>query len=150
MDLGLLFIEEAHQFVVLFDGFKRLDEHGLAAGRRAVSHALHAAALLDLDRNDEAVSADGDQFVLHGAVVGEAAQIRLERSLDSAALALDVAADAGQLGRGVVVKRAVRQDLVVKIAEQLVKVSDLLRQLADRLPLIVNGRRGIERGSAPL
>src|SRR3977135_4635216 len=31
MDLGLFFIQQAHEFVVLLDGFERLNEDGLSA-----------------------------------------------------------------------------------------------------------------------
>ena len=65
MDLGLLFIQQADQFVVLLDGFERLDKDGLSAGTGAVNYALHAAFLLDFYRDDETLAADGDEFVLH-------------------------------------------------------------------------------------
>ncbi len=71
MDLRLLFVEQAHQLVVLLDGLERLDEDGLAAGAGAVDDALHAALLLDFHRNHEALAADGDEFVLHGAAFGK-------------------------------------------------------------------------------
>ena len=75
MNLGLLFVEQAHQFVVLLDGFEGLDEDGLSAGAGAVDHALDAAFLLDFDGDHETLAADGDQFVLGGAAVGKAAEI---------------------------------------------------------------------------
>ncbi len=46
MNLGLLVLQQPHQFVVLLDGLQRLDEHRLPAGAGAVDHALHAAFLL--------------------------------------------------------------------------------------------------------
>ena len=48
----------------------------------AVDHALHAPALLGLHGNDEALAADGDEFVLHGAAFGEPAQVAAQRFLD--------------------------------------------------------------------
>ena len=70
VNLGQFFVEQAHQFVVLLDRFEGFDEYGLAAGTGAVDHALHAALLLDFYGDDEALTADGDQFVLHGAAFG--------------------------------------------------------------------------------
>ena len=118
MDLGQLFVQQAHQFVVLLDGFQRLDEYRLPAGRRSVGDALHAPALLGLHRNDEAVAANGDEFVLHGAAVGELSQVRPQRFVNGPPLPLDVAANARQLRRGAVVERAVGQDLVAEVMQQ--------------------------------
>jgi hypothetical protein len=47
MNLGELLVEQADEFVVLLDGFERLDVNGLAAGAGAVDYALHAAFLLE-------------------------------------------------------------------------------------------------------
>src|SRR5579871_771207 len=60
MHLRLLVIQQTHQLIVLLDGLERLDEDGLAAGGGAVSNALHAAALLDFHRDDEALAANRD------------------------------------------------------------------------------------------
>ena len=49
MDLGQFFIQQADEFVVLFDRFHGLDEDGLSAGAGAVHHTLHPAFLLDFD-----------------------------------------------------------------------------------------------------
>ena len=64
VNLRLLFIEQPHQLVVLFDGFERLDENGLPARAGAVHHALHAPFLLDLYRDHKALTANCDQLVL--------------------------------------------------------------------------------------
>ena len=95
MNLDELFFEQADEFVVLLDGFKRLDVDGLAAGAGAVDDALHAAFLLDFDGDHETLAADGDEFVLDGAAFGEAAQVAAQRILNGAALLFDLAADAG-------------------------------------------------------
>ena len=70
MDLRLLFVEQAHKVVILFDGFDGLDENCLAAGAGAVHDAGHTALLFDFYRDHETLSADRDQFVLHGAAFG--------------------------------------------------------------------------------
>ena len=114
MDLGLFFIQQAHQFVVLLDGFERLDKDGLSAGTGAVHHALHAALLLDFYRDHEALAADGDQFVLHRAAFGEFPQVAAQRFLNLAFLLLDLAANAAQFGRRAIVERAVGQNLVAE------------------------------------
>ena len=64
MDLGLLFLDEADQFVVLFDGLERLDVNRLPRGAGAVDHAADAPLELAADGNDEAVAADGDKVFL--------------------------------------------------------------------------------------
>ena len=124
MDLALFFIQQAHQFVILLDGFERLDKHGLSAGTGAVHHALHAAFLLDFYRDDEALAADGDQFVLHRAAFGEFPQVAAQRFLDLALLLLDLAANAAQFGRRAIVERAVGQNLVAERAQEAGEVLD--------------------------
>ncbi len=98
MDLDEFLFQQADEFVVLFDGFEGLDEDRLAAGAGAVNYALHAAFLLDFDGDDEAFAADGDEFVLHGAALGQAAQIAAQGFLNRAALLFDFAADAASSG----------------------------------------------------
>ena len=114
MDFRQLLFEQANEFVVLLDGFQRLDEYGLAAGAGAVDDSLHAAFLLDLYGDDEAFAADGDQFVLDRAAFGEAAQVSAERFLNRATLPFDFAADASQFGRGFIFERPVRLNLVAE------------------------------------
>src|ERR1044071_6845282 len=143
-DFGLLFFQKADKIVVLLNGLKGLDEHGLSAGACAVNHAIDALALLSLDGDDEALSADGDKFVLDGAAFCQTPQIAAQRFLDGALLFFDVAPDAGELGGGAIVKRAVRLDLVAEVAQQQGEVCDLLgeRQHAD--PVRLDGVRRME------
>ena len=75
MDLGLFFVEQADELVILLDGFERLDENGLPAGACAVDYSLDAALLLDFDGDHEALAANGDQLVLHGATFRQTAEI---------------------------------------------------------------------------
>ncbi len=118
MNLGEFFIQQADQFVVLLDGFERLDEDGLSAGTGAVHYALHAAFLLDFDRDHETLAADGDQFVLHGSAFGEFPQVAAQRFLYLTLLLFDFTANTAQLGRSAIVERAVGQDLVVERAQE--------------------------------
>ena len=71
MNLRLLFVEQAHQFVVLLDRLQRLDKNGLAARTGSMHHALHAPFLLNLYGDDKALAADRHQLVLHRAVLGQ-------------------------------------------------------------------------------
>ena len=107
VNLGLLFFDQAHQFVVLLDGFQRLDVNRLPRGAGAVNHAADAPLQLGADGNDEAVAANGDEVFLGCAVLGELAQGGAQAFFDEPLLALLLAADAAQLGRGVVGQRAV-------------------------------------------
>ena len=95
VNLGLFFVKQAHQFVVLLDGFERLDENGLPAGTGSVNHALDAAFLFDFDGNNETLATDGDQFVLDSAAFRQPAEITTQRFLNEAFLFFDIAADAG-------------------------------------------------------
>lgn len=61
--------------------------------------------------DDEAVAADGDEFVLRSAVRGEFAQGGAQRLFNHPLLALLFAADAGQLRRRIIGQGAVRLDL---------------------------------------
>ena len=74
VDLGLFFVEEADELVVLLDGFEGFHEDGLAGRRRAVNDAGNLALELGFDGNDEAVAANGDEVVLGAAAFGEAAE----------------------------------------------------------------------------
>ena len=107
VNLGLLFFDEAHQLVVLLDGFQGLDVDGLPRGAGAVDDARDAALQLRADGDDEALAADGDEVFLGRAFLGELAQRGAQAFFDDALLALLVASDAAQLGRGVVGQGAI-------------------------------------------
>ena len=134
VNLALLVFEQADEFVVLLDGFQRLDEDGLAAGTGSVDDALDAALLLGFDGDDEAVATDGDQLVLQGVALGEAAEIAAQRVLDGAALLFDFAADGGQGGRGVVVESSVGRELVGEVAQERGEIFDGGAELLDGGP----------------
>ncbi len=150
MDFRLLLFQQADKIVVLLDGLQRLDEHGLAAGRRAMGDALHSAALLHLHRDDEAFAANGDQFLLHRSTFGKPPQIGAQRLLDRALLLLDLAPDARQFGRGAVVQSAVGQDLVAEVTQQESEIGNALGELVYGLPLVLNRGRGMKCDLAPL
>src|SRR5512143_880613 len=90
VDFAGLFLSEANQFVVEFDGFERLDEKRMAAAAGSVNHAIHAPLAAGDDGNHEAVIADGDEIFLERAVRMMRAQKAFERMLDSLALLFDV------------------------------------------------------------
>ena len=150
MDLGLFFIQQADEFIVLLDGFERLDKHGLSAGTGAVHHALDAAFLLDFHRDHKTLAADGDQFVLHRPAFGEFAQVAAQRLLDLAFLLFDLAANAVQFGRGAVVERAVGKNLVVKGAQEDSEILDGGGKRGHGGPLGAHGRRRLADDFAPL
>ena len=149
MNFGQLFFEQADQFVVLLDGFEGLDENGLAAGAGAVHDALHAALLFDFDGDDEAFAADGDEFVLHGAAFGEAAQISAQGFLNRAALFFDLAANAREFGGSFVVERAIGLDLVAEGAQEIGEVDDLSGESAHAAPVGLHGGGGMQTDLAP-
>jgi len=150
VNLGLLLVEQADQFVVLLDGFEGLDEDGLAAGARAVDYALNAALLFDFDGDYETLATDGDQFVLHCAVLGKLAQITSQRFLNLALLFFDFAADAGEFGRGAIFEGAVGLELVAESAEEAGEVYDGGGKLGYAGPSCFHGGGRVEGNLAPL
>ena len=64
MDLNEFIFQQAHQFIVLLNSFKRFYKHGLAAGTCAVYDSRYVALVLGLYRNDEAFAANGDDVFL--------------------------------------------------------------------------------------
>src|SRR5208282_2439368 len=150
VNLGLFFIQQAHQFVVLLDGFERLDKHGLSAGTGTVNHALHSAFLFDFYRDYEALAADGDQFVLHGAAFGEFPQVAAQRVLDLPLLLLDLAANAAQFGRSAIVERAVGQNFVAERAQERSEILDAGGKRGYRGPLGTHRSGRLTHDFAPL
>ena len=65
---------------------------------------------LGFDGDDEALAADGDEIVLGAAAFAEAAERFAEALFDGAVLAFHGAADAAELGGGIVVEGAVGFD----------------------------------------
>ena len=125
--LARFFFRQAHQLVIQVDGFERLDEQRVAAGARAVDHAVQLAALAGDHRHHEALVADGDELFLQNALLAVGAQEALERFLDGLLLPLDIAAQAGQRDAGVVGDAAVGQDLALELFQQRAKIADGLR-----------------------
>ena len=113
VDFSLFFFEEANEFVILLDGFEGLDVDGLSGRTGAVHDAGDAALEFAADGDDEAVTADGDEVFLRGAFAGELAQCGAEGFFDGALLAFLLAADAVELGRGVVGQGAVGLDFAL-------------------------------------
>src|SRR5579864_4884841 len=148
-DLSLLFFQQTDKIVVLLNGFQRLNEHGLSAGACAVNDAIDALTLLSLYGNDKALTADGDEFVLHGAAFCQPPQIAAQRFLDGALLFFHVTTDARELSGGAIVKRAVRLDLVAEVAQQQSEIGNLLgeRQHAD--PVRLDGVRRMQGHFTP-
>ena len=107
MNLSLLVFQQAHQFVVLLDGFERLHVDRLPRRAGAVNYAANTALQFRADRNDEAVAANGDEVFLGGSVIGELAQGGTKTLFDEALLPLLLAANPAQLRRGIVGQRTV-------------------------------------------
>src|ERR1700676_4735263 len=107
MQLGELVFEQSNQFIILLDGFERLDKNRLPAGTRSVHHARYTALVLRLDRNDEAFAAYRDNFFLRSAVLTKPPQVGLQRLLYGAPLLFDLTPNARQFRRRSVVECAV-------------------------------------------
>jgi len=150
MDLGLLFVEQAYQLVILINGFERLDEYGLSAGTGAVDHALDTAFLLHLYRNHETFAADGDEFVLHRAAFGEFAQIAAQRLLNLALLLFGFTANSAQFSRGAIVECAVGQNLVMKGPQKRGEILNTAGKSVHGAPVGTHGSRRLANDFAPL
>src|SRR5207302_5028603 len=103
MNLGLLFIEEPNQLVVLLDGLKRFNKYGLSRRRRTVNDAGDSSFELGFDRNNKSFAADGDEIILGAAAFAQAAQGFPQALFDRMMLAFDRSADAAEFGRGFIV-----------------------------------------------
>jgi len=78
-----------------------------------VNYAGDLALQLAADGNHEALAANGDEVFLGCAFRREPAQRGAQALFNDSLLALLVAADAAELGRGVVGERAIRHDLAL-------------------------------------
>jgi hypothetical protein len=149
-DLSLLFFQQTNEVIILLNGFQRLNEHGLSAGACAVNHAIDALALLSLNGNHEALTADGDKFILNGAAFRQPPQVAAQRFLDSALLLFHITADARELSGGAIVERAVRLDFVAEVAQQQSEVGNLLGEREHADPVRFDGIRGVQSHLSPL
>ena len=97
-DLIFLSAFEHLNLVVDFHDLLRLDEHGRTGGRSIMHQTGHIAAVLYLDRHNEAAVSLGDDILLQvlGALTGNHA---VERFAHLAGHAAQLTADAQQLGR---------------------------------------------------
>ena len=96
-DFGLLAALKDLDLVVDLDDLLRLDKDGRAGGRGIVHESGNVAAVLGLDRDNEAAVSLGDDGFLKvlGALAGNQA---IERFADAAGDAAQLAADGKQLG----------------------------------------------------
>src|SRR5664279_2603397 len=124
VDFLHLLLGEAHQFVVEVDRLQRLHKQRVPAGTGGMNHAIDLAALSGDHRDDEALIADGDEFLLQDAFLAVGAQETLERLVDGLLLALDVAAQAAQRDARMVGHAAIWQDLAIQFAQQGAKLAD--------------------------
>ena len=108
VDLRLLLIHQAHEFVVELDGLHRLDEDGLSRRRGAVDNAGNLAAELCLYGNHKAVAANGDEVFLRAARIADCPQLPAQALFDGLVLAIHRLANARKLRRRGVGERAVR------------------------------------------
>ena len=97
LHLCLLFLQQAHQLVVLLNGLQRFDEHGLTAGADAMNDSLHAPLVLGFHRNDKAFAANGDRVRPAAFRLSESRRRSSPQGfLDEQALPLNFTAYAGQ------------------------------------------------------
>ena len=150
VNLGLLFVQQANQFIVLLDGLQGLDENRLPAGTGPVHHSLNAPPLLNLDRNHETLAADRYQLFLNGAALRETAQVIAQRILDGALLFLNVASNTRQFRGGAIVQRAVRQDLAAKEPQKLSEVDNGRRKTGYGRPFCLHGHGRLHSDFPPL
>src|SRR5206468_6933868 len=105
-----LLVKQTHELVVLLDRLERLDEDGLTGRGRAVHDARDFALELGAYGDDETVAADGDDSVLCAAFSTQSVHSPAQTLFYRAVLLLHGAANAAQLGRGIIGERAVGLD----------------------------------------
>src|ERR1700722_2789760 len=113
VNLFVFFFDEAHQLVVLLDGFERLHIHRLPGRTGAVHHAGDAPLEFAAHGNDEAVAANGDEVVLRRAFRAELAERCAWALFDDAPLPVLLAANAAEFRRSIVSQRAIRLNLAL-------------------------------------
>ena len=141
MDLRVLFLHEAHEFIILLNSFQGLDENRLSTGTGSMNDSVHAPFLIGLYRDHKALAADRNQLVLNGPIFGKATQIVTQRGLDLAFLLLHFAAQSRKLRRSVVVERAVRQDFAAEESKQQGKICKALGECANGWPALLKSCR---------
>ena len=122
MNLALLFVQQPHQLVVLFDGLQRLNKHRLPRRRRPMNHPRHTLAKLRLHWNHEPLAAHRNQLLLCRSLAGQRAQRLPQALFNRPVLPLHRAPDAPQLVARVVGDRSVRLDLSPQRVQQRRKV----------------------------
>ena len=144
VDFGLFVVEQAREFVVLLDRLHWLEVDGLAAGAGAVKDAADFALELGLDGDDEALAAHGDEVALRFPAFAELCERLAEAFLDDAVLPGEGAADACELGAGVVGEGTVGLDLAAKHAQQVAEVvlDQRSRKCLDCRPVVLLASSG--------
>ena len=135
MNFRQLFFQQPPQLVVLLDRLQRLDEYSLPARTGSVHHSLHAPLLLDLHGDDKAFAADGHQFILHRAAFRQPPQVSAQRFLNRAPLLFDLATNARQFGRSLIVQSSIGLNLVAERAQKFGEVNDLVRECPHPVPV---------------
>src|SRR5512140_1201821 len=97
-----------------------------------MDHTVDAPPRARFHGHYETVVANGYQFLLQRALIGVLAQKGFERSLNGLAVILDFAPQPPQFERGVIVQRAIREDLAAQLAHQRAELADGRRRLSER------------------
>ncbi len=118
VNFGLLLVEQADEFVVLFDRLEGFHEDSLSGRGRTVDDSGNLALELRFDRDDEAVAADSDEVFLGASAFAEALQRLAKTGFDGAVLALHGATDSTEFRRSIVVEAAVGFDLAAQETEE--------------------------------
>src|SRR5204863_9119531 len=141
VNLGLLFIEEPNQLVVLLDGVKRFNKYSLSGRRRTVNDAGYSPFELSFDLNDESFAADSDEIILGAAAFAQAAEGFAQALLDRMVVAFDRSANAAAFGRRFIVQASVRFDLAAQKTQERseVVVKKGPGQVHDTGPVIAGG-----------
>src|SRR5579872_4299855 len=124
MHLARLLFREAHQFIVEFDGFKRLDEKRVAAAAGPVNHSLYPPLAARDYGNDEAIIANRDEVFLQRAVRMMRAEEAFERALDSLALLFNLAPQPSESDTRMIRQYAAGKNLAAQLLRQFAKIGD--------------------------
>ena len=151
-DFGAFIVAQVHQVVVQFDARVGLDEHRRAGTGCAMHDARKPAAVLGPDRQNVSIVVQRDGRLLEQAANVRLVQVAVDYVMDLAAEGFDLAAEALQTRRGVVVDRRVRGhnpldrvDLGVEVAHAAAYLLEPIQRLGQGEQVGLDRTGGLER-----
>jgi len=143
MHLGLLFIQQPHQLVVLFNRLQRLNKHRLPARARTMHHAADLALELRLHWNHKPFAANSNQRILRTARFRKLRQRTPQAVFNRTMLPLHRPANPSQLRRRIIAQASIGFNLPTQKPQQISQImrQQRSRKLLHRRPLPIHRSR---------